>query len=136
MPLRPASCKRPLHSPYDIVSENTADPRIFAEVADCLRSLSQYRTNSAHDFPTGPTSESMAVKLLDLAKKLEKAEGAAMSRKISSSDRALLMEALSALAPLLDHPQTVDVAPLEGIERKRCTENIQIAIERLGGTGA
>jgi hypothetical protein len=101
-----------------------------------LRSLSQYGTNSAHDVPTGPTSEFMAVRLLDLAKKLEETDGAAMIRNISASDRALLMEALSAMSPLIKHAQTVDVTPLEAMERERCTDNFQAAVELLGGTGA
>jgi hypothetical protein len=118
------------------MTDNSPRHTLFAEVADCLRSLSQYGTNSAHDVPTGPTSEFMAVRLLDLAKKLEETDGAAMIRNISASDRALLMEALSAMSPLIKHAQTVDVTPLEAMERERCTDNFQAAVELLGGTGA
>jgi hypothetical protein len=78
----------------------------------------------------------MAVRLLDLAKQLEETEGAAMSRKISASDRALLMEALSAMAPLIDRAQTVDVTPLEAMEGKRCTDSFQAAVELLGAPKA
>jgi hypothetical protein len=78
----------------------------------------------------------MAVRLLDLAKKLEETEGAAMSGKISASDRALLMEALNAMAPLVNHAQAMDVTPLEAIERKRCTDHLKAAIALLGGTRA
>ena len=70
-----------------------------------------------------------------MAKKLEETEGAAMIRNISASDRALLMEALSAMAPLVEHVQLVDVPPLEAMERKRCTDNFQAAVALLEGSG-
>ena len=77
----------------------------------------------------------MTLRLLALARKPEETEGAAMSRNILASDRALLMEALSALAPLIQHAQTLEVTSLKAIERKRCTEHFQAGIELLGGTG-
>jgi hypothetical protein len=113
------------------MTDSTARHRTIAQAAECLRALAEYRTNSAHDFPSGPVSESMAVQFLDLAQKLEESDGAAL--KVSSADRALLMETLSAVAPLVDHSGTVDVSALDLTELRRCKDGVQGLIELLGG---
>lgn len=104
---------------------------IFAQAAECLRSLSQYRTSAARAVVSGPASESMAVKLLELANKLDATDGAGLRVKFSASDRAVLMEALSAMEPLVDRPQTSDVSPREMIEREHCAGRLRSVIELL-----
>jgi hypothetical protein len=76
----------------------------------------------------------MAVKLLDLAAKLDGAEAGGVIHKLSPSERALLMEALSAIAPLLDHASALDVSPEDMAERRRCAEYFQSAIDLIGAS--
>ena len=112
--------------------EKPARKEFFSDTADCLRSLAQFRTNAAHALMNGPASEIMAVKLLDLAKKLDETDAAGVKLKVCSSERALLMEAFTTMAPLLEPTQTHDVSPREMAERQRCSDTIRSILEWTG----
>jgi hypothetical protein len=109
------------------MTDSAARHKIFADAADCLRSLSRYQTTEAQDL--GP-------KMLDLANKLEAATGAGLRLKFSSSDRALLMETLSALAPLIGHAGRASVGPHEIMERKQCAANLESVVALIGAPPA
>jgi hypothetical protein len=77
----------------------------------------------------------MAENLLELAKKLNQAQGG-MSLQFLPSERALLMQALSSLAPLLDLSLEREVSPREMPEPERCARSLQELIARSGEIAA
>jgi hypothetical protein len=77
----------------------------------------------------------MADKLLELANRLDEAEGE-MSLQFLASERAVLMEALSSMAPLLDLSAKLEVSPREIPEPERCAGTLQELIARSGEIAA
>jgi hypothetical protein len=114
------------------MTDSVARDRVFAQAAECLRSLAQFRTGNVRALVSGPASESVSVKLLDLATKLDASEVAGSTETFSASERALLMEAFTSMAPLINHAQAFDVSRREMRELEGCAENFRSVIELIG----